>query len=165
MNIRDAKIEDVEHINNIHNQAIAEKFKVSYLTPWTKDRRFEWFKEHNSEEYPIFVAEIDHTVVGFVYVTPYRPERIALKQTAELSCFIDKDHRGKGIGTQLIAHMESQCSKLGIKTLFAIVIDANEASIKLMEKCGYEKWGYLPGVAVFDGTEVGHLYYGKRVVP
>jgi phosphinothricin acetyltransferase len=165
MNIRTAKAEDVEHINNIHNQAIAEKFKVSYLTPWTKDRRFAWFKEHNSEEYPVFIAEIDNTVVGFVYVTPYRPERIALKQTAELSCFIDKDHRGKGIGKQLIAYMESQCHKLGIKTLFAIVIDANEASIKLMEKCGYEKWGYLPGVAIFDGVEAGHLYYGKRVVP
>jgi phosphinothricin acetyltransferase len=61
--------------------------------------------------------------------------------------------------------MESQCYKLGIKTLFAIVIDANEASIKLMEKCGYEKWGHLPGVAIFDGVEAGHLYYGKRVVP
>jgi phosphinothricin acetyltransferase len=164
MNIREAKTEDVEHINNIHNQAIAEKFKVSYLTPWTKDMRLEWFQEHNSEEYPIFVAEIDHAAVGFVYVSPYRPGRIALRQTAELSCFIDKDHRRKGIGKQLIAYMESQCSKLGIKTLFAIVIDANEASVKLMEKCGYKKWGHLPGISIFDGVEVGHLYYGKRVV-
>jgi phosphinothricin acetyltransferase len=54
---------------------------------------------------------------------------------------------------------------LGIKTLFAIILDDNEASVKLIEKCGYEKWGHLPGVAVFDGVEAGHLYYGKRVIP
>jgi phosphinothricin acetyltransferase len=165
MNIRDAKTEDVERINNIHNQSILEKFKVSYFIPWTNDICFEWFKEHNSKEYPIYVAEIDNTVIGFVYINPYRPGRIALKQTAEISCFIDKDYREKGIGKKLIEYMESQCYKLDIKTLFAIIIDNNEDSIKLIEKCGYEKWGHLPKIAIFDNIEVGHLYYGKRIIP
>jgi phosphinothricin acetyltransferase len=165
MNIRDAKTEDVERINNIHNQSILEKFKVAYLTPWTNDNCFEWFKEHNRKEYPIFVAEIDNTVIGFVYINPYRPGRMALKQTAEISCFIDKDYRGKGIGKKLIEYMESQCYELDIKTLFAIIIDNNEASIKSIEKCGYEKWGHLPKIAIFDNMEVGHLYYGKRIIP
>jgi phosphinothricin acetyltransferase len=138
MNIRDAKIGDVEYINTIHNQAIAEKFKVAYLEPWTQERCVEWFKEHTGKEYPVYVAEIDNTVIGFVYVNPYRPGRAALKQTAEISFFVDKDYRGKGIGKKLIAYMESQCCKLGIKTLFAIILDTNAASIKLIEKCGYE---------------------------
>jgi phosphinothricin acetyltransferase len=165
MNIRDAKIEDIEHINNIHNQVILEKFKIAYLAPWTKDRCSQWFKEHNSKEYPIYVAEIDNTVIGFVYINPYRPGRIALKQTAEISYFIDKDYRRKGIGKKLIECMESKCYKLDIKTLFAIIIDTNEASIKLIEKCGYKKWGHLPRIAIFDTIEAGHLYYGKRIIP
>ncbi|MDR1030057.1 MAG: GNAT family N-acetyltransferase [Treponema sp.] len=165
MNIRDAKTEDIEHINNIHNQAIHEKFKVAYLTPWTKENCFEWFKEHNTKEYPIYVAESDNSVIGFVYINPYRPGRTALKQTAEISYFIDAKYRGKGIGKKLIEYMESQCYKLGIKTLFAIIIDNNEASIKLIERCGYKKWGHLPKIAIFDTIEVGHLYYGKRIIP
>jgi phosphinothricin acetyltransferase len=165
MNIRDAKIEDIEHINKVHNNAIREKFKVAYLTPWTKERCFEWFKEHNGKEYPIYVVEIDNAVIGFVYINPYRPGRIALKQTAEISYFIDKDYRGKGIGKELVEYMESQCYKLGIKTLFAIIIDNIEASIKLIEKCGYKKWGHLPKIAIFDNIEIGHLYYGKRIIP
>jgi phosphinothricin acetyltransferase len=164
VNIRDATIEDVEHINNIHNQAIEEKFKVAYLEPWTQEKCVEWFKEHTGKEYPVYVAEIDSRVIGFVYINPYRPGRAALQQTAEISYFVDRDRRGKGVGKQLIEYMESQCSKLGIKTLFAILLDTNVASIKLIEKCGYKKWGHLPGVAVFDGVEAGHLYYGKRVV-
>jgi tRNA pseudouridine32 synthase/23S rRNA pseudouridine746 synthase len=164
MNIRNAKAEDIECINDIHNQAIREKFKVAYSVPWTKERCFEWFKEHNRKEYPVYVAEIDNTVVGFVYINPYRPGRIALKQTAEISYFVDKGYRGKGTGKVLIEYMESKCHKLGIKTLFAVIIDKNEASIKLIEKCGYKKWGHLPGIAVFDNTEAGHLYYGKRII-
>ena len=165
MNIRNAKLEDIGHINDIHNQAISEKFKVAYLTPWTNDMMLEWFKKHDSKEYPIYVAEIDNTVIGFVYIDSYRWGRIALKQTAEISYFVDKNHRGRGVGKKLIEFMESQCNNLGITTLFAIIIDNNEASIKLIEKCGYKKWGHLPEIAIFDNIEVGHLYYGKRIIP
>jgi phosphinothricin acetyltransferase len=161
MTVRDAKAEDVEQINRIHNQAIHEKFKVAYLTPWTEDRCFEWF---DSKACPVYVAEADDRVIGFVSVDPYRPGRAALKQTAEISYFVDRDYRRKGTGKKLIEYMESKCEMLGIKTLFAIIIDTNEASIKLIEKCGYQKWGHLPRIAVFDTMEAGHLYYGKRII-
>jgi phosphinothricin acetyltransferase len=165
MNIRDAKIKDIERINEIHNQVIYEKFKVAYLEPWTKEKTLEWFNEHNIKKYPIYVADIDDTVTGYVYIDPYRPGRVALKQTAEISYFIDKDYRRKGIGGKLIGYMESKCFGLGIKTLFAIIIDNNETSIKLIEKYGYKQWGHLPKIAIIDNIEVGHLYYGKRIIP
>jgi phosphinothricin acetyltransferase len=165
VNIRSAKAGDIERINAIHNQAILEKFKVAYVTPWTKERCFEWFQEHNSKEYPVYVAETNAAVIGFASINPYRPGRRALKQTAEISYFIDQDYRGQGIGKKLVEHMEAQCYKLGIKTLFAIIIDHNVASIKLIEKCGYQKWGHLPKIAIFDHVEAGHVYYGKRIIP
>jgi phosphinothricin acetyltransferase len=163
MNIRNAKLEDIDRINDIHNQAINEKFKVAYLASWTNDMMLEWFKEHDGKEYPVCVAEIDNTVIGFVYSSAYRPGRTALKQTAEISYFVDKNYRGRGVGKRMIEFMESRCNNLGIKTLFAIIIDTNEASIKLIEKCGYKRWGHLPKIAVFDTIEAGHLYYGKRI--
>jgi L-amino acid N-acyltransferase YncA len=46
------------------------------------------------------------------------------------------------------------CLALQIKHLFAIVLEDNQASIRLLEKMGFEKWGYLPRVADFDGKEV-----------
>ena len=165
MNIRDAKIEDINRMNTIHNQAINEKFKVAYLSPWTNDMMLEWLKKHDNKKYPVYVAEIDNTVIGFVYTDSYRPGRLALEQTAEISYYVDFKYRGMGIGKKLIEFMESQCKNLGIKTLFAIIIDNNEASIKLIEKCGYKKWGHLPEIAIIDNIEVGHLYYGKRIIP
>ena len=165
MDIRNAKLEDIDRINDIHNQAINEKFKVAYLTSRTNDMMLEWFRKHDGKGHPVYVAEIDNTVIGFAYIDSYRPGRAALKQTAEISYFVDKNYRGMGAGKKLIEFVESQCNNFGIKTLFAIIIDTNEASIKLIEKCGYKKWGHLPKIAIFDNTEVGHLYYGKRIIP
>ena len=53
--------------------------------------------------------------------------------------------------------------KLGYKTIFAIILDKNEASIKLLEKFGFEKWGHMPDVANFNGEECGHIYLGYRL--
>jgi phosphinothricin acetyltransferase len=63
----------------------------------------------------------------------------------------------------LTEHTLAACPSLQIRHLFAIVLENNEASIRLLEKMDFERWGYLPKVADFDGKEVGHLYYGRHV--
>jgi len=63
----------------------------------------------------------------------------------------------------LIRYAIAACPRLRIKNLFAIVLEANEASRRLLEKMGFEQWASLPRVADFDGTEMGQVYYGKRV--
>ncbi|MCL2412603.1 MAG: N-acetyltransferase family protein [Bacteroidales bacterium] len=163
MVIRKADTKDLERINEIFNQAILDKFQVADLTQWTIEKRQQWFDERNHEEYPIYVAEIDDIVVGYANINPYRPGRMAVRQTAEISCFIDKNCRASGIGKTLMNFLEPESAKIGIKTLFAIIIDNNDASIKLVEKLGYEKWGHMPNVAVFENVEAGHVYYGKRI--
>ena len=47
--------------------------------------------------------------------------------------------------------------------LFAIVWEGNQASLRLLEKMGFEQWGHLSKVADFDGKEVGHLYFGLHL--
>jgi phosphinothricin acetyltransferase len=63
----------------------------------------------------------------------------------------------------LIEHALTACPVLQIRHLFAIVLEGNQASLKLLEKMGFEQWGYLPRVANFDDNEVGHFYYGRHV--
>jgi len=49
------------------------------------------------------------------------------------------------------------------KNLFAITLEHNAGSIKLLEKKGFERLGFMPGVAEFAGKLSRHLYYGKKV--
>lgn len=86
-----------------------------------------------------------------------------MQQTAEISIYVHNNFQGQGVGSKLLQHAETDCVRLGIQTLFAIIIDTNVNSIRIMEKHGYEKWGHLPRIAKFGGIEVGHVYYGKRL--
>jgi phosphinothricin acetyltransferase len=125
--------------------------------------RVSWFKEHRPDAYPIFVAHVDGQVAGWCSLSAYRPGRAALRFTAEISYYIATARHGQGLGTALIQHALAACPGLKIRHLFAIVLEGNQRSIGLLQKMGFEQWGYLPRVADFDGIEVGHVYYGRHV--
>lgn len=163
VNIRTAKREDLKAIVEIYNQAVAAGQKTAHRRRVAVEDRVDWFESHTPDTYPIFVAAVDGRVVGYLTISAYRPGRMALRYTAEVSYFVHFKHHRKGIASNLLQHAIDSCPKLKIKTLFAILIDSNETSIRLLEKFGFEKWGYMPRVAEFDGAEFGHVYYGLRV--
>ncbi len=161
--IRLAQIDDLPAIVEIYNQAIPSKQSTADTQPVQVEDRMMWFAEHRPDEYPIFVADVDGQVAGWCSLSPYRPGRAALRSTAEISYYIAPAYHRQGIGTALIEHALAACPALQIKHLFAIVLEGNQASLKLLQKMGFGQWGYLPRVANFDGKEVGHLYYGRHV--
>ncbi len=93
----------------------------------------------------------------------YRPGRLALRYTAEISYYVHDSHRRQGVASALLSHALDRCGELGIKSLFALLLEVNTASVALLEKFGFERWGLMPGVAEVDGEECGHLIYGRRV--
>ncbi len=163
MNIRIAKIEDLGAIIDIYNQAIIANHKTADITPVTINDRRRWFEDHPPDKFPILVAENSDLIVGYLTISAYRPGRMALRYTAEVSYFIHFDYHQQGIASSLLQHAIGMCPSLQIKTLFAIVIDTNTASISLLKKFGFKKWGHMPRIAEFNGIEVGHLYYGLRI--
>ena len=163
MVVRIAKPNDLEALVEIYNQAIAVGQKTADTNPFTVADRRQWFKEHTPEKYPIWVAEQDNKAIGYLTISPYRRGRMAVRYTAELSYYIHFDHHRQGVASRLLQHAIQRCPELEIKTLFAVIIDSNLPSIHLMEKFGFEKWGYMPGVSDFDGVEYGHYYYGLKI--
>jgi phosphinothricin acetyltransferase len=163
MNIRIARDEDLEAIVDIYNQAISAGQKTADTTPVLIQNRKEWFKEHIPDKYPILVAERDDSVIGYLTISAYRPGRMAFRHTAEVSYYIHFDHHRQGVASSLLQHTIGKCPSLRIKTLIAILIDSNDASIRLLEKYGFEKWGQLPRIVEFDEIEFDHLYYGLKI--
>jgi L-amino acid N-acyltransferase YncA len=163
MRIRSAQLEDLAGIVDIYNQSIPSQQSTGDTEPLRVEDRVPWFREHRPDEHPIFVADVDGGVVGWCSLSAYRPGRGALRFTAEISYYIASAHQGQGIGTALVEYAIEACPALQIRHLFAIVLEGNRASLKLLEKMGFAQWGYLPRVANFDGREVGHFYYGRHV--
>lgn len=161
--IRIAHLNDLETIVKIYNQAISAGQKTADIKPVAINDRKDWFLSHTPDEHPIFVAELNGLVIGWLSFSSYRSGRGALRYTQEVSYYIDFNYHGQGTASKLMQHAVGLCPQLGIKTLFAILLDGNLGSIGLLEKYHFEKWGEMPRVADFDGVEVGHLYYGRRI--
>ena len=162
--IRIAGISDLPKIVAVYNQAVPTRRSTANTIPWTFEGRKTWFEEHDPDKHPIFVAEVDDQVAGWCSLSVYRPGRLALRFTAEISYYVDNSYQNQGVGSALVSRAINACPTLGIKNLIAVLIDRNIASQKLLEKLGFQQWGYLPRVLDFDGREYGEFYYGKRVL-
>jgi len=162
MMIRFATQIDLYRIVAIYNQAISFHNATADTVPFTAEQRLEWFESHHPDSYPIYIYEDSTEVLGWLSISPYRL-RPALSRTAEVSYYVDYAQHGKGIGSALMRHALDDVPRLGKKVYLAILLEWNTRSIHLLENFGFEKWGYLPEVAEFDGRLCGQFYYGRRV--
>ncbi|DAC72826.1 MAG TPA: N-acetyltransferase [Thermoplasmata archaeon] len=163
ISIRYALEKDLQEIVDIHNQAIRSKASTGFVHEFSVEGRKEWFLGHAKERYPLFVAEEDGKVVGWISISPYRIGRDAFKKTVEVDYYIHDDFKRKGIGNELLRHMLSKANDLGYRTICAILLDKNIASIRLLEKNGFKIWGLIPEAAELNGNLIGHVYYGKKI--
>ncbi len=152
-----------EAIVQIYNQAVRAGMQTADEQEVTVDEKIAWLQQHDGEHYCIYVAIENDKVVGYFALSPYRHGRAAFYHTAEISYYLDSQYQGRGIGTELIEHALSQCSMLGIENLVAILLSCNKASIALLEKFGFERWGLMPGIAKLKTDTVDHYYYGLKL--
>ena len=162
--IRIAQPVDLESIVSIYNFSVRSGFETADTRELQWPKRISWFKSHDRENYPIFVYEEDGVITGWISISPYRAGRQALRYTVEISYYVHPDFKRKGIGSQLILHAISEARQRKYKSVFAIILDRNEASIQLLVKHGFSQWGHLPNIADFNGKECGQVYYGLRLV-
>ena len=161
--IRMADRKDLEAIVQIYNMAVHAQFETADTSAVSVNSRLGWFSAHSPAAYPIYVYEVDGTVVGWISLSPYREGRNALRYTIEISYYVHQDFKRQNIGSKLIEKAIAEASSLNYKTIFAIILDKNEASIFLLLKYGFQKWGHMPNIANFDGVECGHVFYGLRL--
>jgi phosphinothricin acetyltransferase len=163
LSISIAELADLPAIVSIYNQAVPTHRSTANITPVTVKGRRTWFLEHEPNKHLIFIAKVDDQIVGWCSLSMYRPGRMALRFTAEISGYVDNAYQHQGVGRTLIHHALEACPSLRIKNLVAVIIDRNDDYRRLLEKMGFQEWGHLPRVLDFDGQEFGEYYYGKRI--
>jgi len=160
--IRKAIIADLPRLTAIYNQAIHARQTADTIPVTVMDRQ-SWFDNHQVTNYPLFVIEKAGVVCGYSTLSQYRGGRAALRYAVEISYYLDKAYQRQGLGSILLNHALITAKDLGFKHAFAILLDTNLPSIRLLEKFDFEKWGHLPNIAEIDGNICGHFYYGKHL--
>lgn len=117
--IRDAGIDDAANILKIYAYYV-ENTAITFelTTPTLEDFTNRIIR--TIENYPYLVAEIDKKIVGYAYAGSF-VGREAYKYSAELTIYLDKDFRGRGIGKKLYSELENRLQTAEIKNLYACV--------------------------------------------
>ena len=163
MIIRLATEEDLPAINAIYNQAVMQRFCTAHLAPVDLEYRRAWFSDHPRERYPVSISQDNEKLTGWVSLGAYRADRQALAHVGEVSYYVDRDCRGKGLGSLLLHHAVHVAPACGLSILVAILLDKNPESISLLRKFGFSLWGSMPGIASIGEETADHLYYGLKL--
>ena len=139
MEIRPATIDDAEAIRSIYNAEVTGSVHVFDLVPRTLAEQQAWLADH-AGAHPAIVAVDDGTVAGFGSLSPFRP-RPAYSTSVEDSIYVHADHRGQGVGKQLLTELVRLAGDFGFHAVFGRIVGHNEVSIAVHTACGFEMVG------------------------
>ena len=98
----------------------------------------EWDASHRPD--CRFVARVEGSVLGWVALSPVSG-RCVYGGVAEISVFVARDARGRGIGGALLRAVIAASEASGIWTLQAGILPENAASLRLHEAHGFRRVG------------------------
>lgn len=163
MIIRPATPKDMPRLLDIYNYEVLNGTSTFDLHPKTMDERMEWFHEHNIDNHPLIVAEIDGRAAGYASLSAYRPKE-AYAATVELSVYIDPAYRRQGVARCLIEEILAIArAREDIHTVISVITDGNAASVKLHEEFGFVYCGKLEEVGKKFGKMLGTVSYQLMV--
>ena len=135
---------------DIYNEAILHTTATFDTEVKDMEDRKAWLAEHNGR-YVIYVDVEDGKVAGYASLSRYR-DRKAFDPAVEISIYVHKDYRGRGIGRSLMENVlayAAECEE--IDTVISLITSENAASIHLHEAYGFEYCGQIKNA----GTKFG----------
>lgn len=163
MNIRIAEEKDLQAMLDIYNYEVTNGVATLDLQEKTLEERRAWFEEHNVENHPLYVADVDGCVAGYVSLSKYR-EKEAYKSCVELSIYVSPDYRKQGIATELMGFIIDVAKKDDrTHNVVSVITSGNVASQKLHSKFGFTFCGMIPEVGMKFGKYQGIDNYSLMV--
>lgn len=154
--IRSATEADLPAINAIYNHYVVSSTCTYQEEPETVEGRQLWFKQHGPK-HPVIVAEIDGRVVGWGSLSPYH-SRCAYRNTVENSVYVDHEHRGRGLGAQLLAELITRAQSLGHRAIIAAIDSDQAASVALHTKFKFQPVGRFKEIGYKFGRWLDVIY-------
>lgn len=143
----------MEALLSIYNYEVVNGTATFDLEPKTMEERMVWFREHNVDNHPLIVAEMNGRAVGYASLSGYR-EKEAYAATVELSIYVDPAYRRRGVARTLMQSILDEAGRRqDIHTVISVITGGNEASIKLHKEFGFIHCGTMREV----GEKFGRL--------
>lgn len=143
--IRAARESDLTQIAAIWNHEVLGTDATTDTEPRSLISQREWLARH-TERYPVVVAlapgdrEPSDTVLAYGSLSPYRATP-AFARTVEDSVYVERSHRGTGLGGLILAELIRRARALEHHSILARITAKNSASLRLHARHGFQLVG------------------------
>lgn len=150
--------DDAAALQAIYAPYVETSITFEYVAPSVEE-----FRRRIEERiciYPYIVVEEDGVPMGYAYASRLF-SRPAYAWAVELSVYLSRDCRGRGLGRALYARMLSLLELQGIRSAHGKVTEPNEASDKLHRAMGFRCVGIMDNVGFKLGKWRDVSHYEK----
>nr|WP_227420705.1 GNAT family N-acetyltransferase [Roseitranquillus sediminis] len=157
MTIRLARPADAASVAAIWNPLIRETTITFNAAEHAEDALAAMIGERAQGACAFLVADIDGEVAGFATYAQFRAG-IGYRHTMEHTIHLAPSARGRGLGRQLMAALETHAAERGVHSLIAGVSAENPGGRAFHVALGYDEIAVLPEVGRKFGRWIGlHL--------
>lgn len=143
----------------IFNEAIVNSTALYDYKPRTPQNMVAWFDAKQSGGFPVIGMEDGSgKLMGFGSYGTFRAWP-AYKYTVEHSVYVEKDHRGQGLGRVLMQELIAAARRADLHAMIGGIDAANHGSIALHERLGFKHVGTLPQVGFKFGRWLDLAFY------
>jgi L-amino acid N-acyltransferase YncA len=147
LRVRRASPSDAAAVVAIYNEGIAER-QATFETEARRPR--DVIGQLTSSSHPALVAEVGGEVVGWAWTARYS-EREAYAGVADCSVYVRAAARGRRVGTRLTQNLATEAELRGFHKLLGKLFATNEASVRLVRRCGFREVGVHRAHGRLDG--------------
>lgn len=155
VSIRAATPDDAAAICTIYNQGIEDRIATLETLRRTPEERRQWMAAR-APRHPVVVAVTSGQVVGWGSLNAFNP-RPAYDHVVDLSVYVQRGWRGRGVGRVLLQHLLAMAKALGYHKMVLATFPYNEAGVSLYRKMGFAPVGVYREQGQLDGRWVDVL--------
>jgi phosphinothricin acetyltransferase len=158
---RPASVEDLESIRAIYNEGIEDRVATLDEMPKSEDDIRRWFGEHEGR-YAVVVAEEGDAIVGWASLNRYS-HRCAYDGVADVSIYVRRNWRGRGVGRQLLTELERAAARNDFHKMVLFALASNDAGLRLYQGRGFREVGVFREQGKLDGRYVDVIAMEKLI--
>ncbi|MBB6215048.1 phosphinothricin acetyltransferase [Anaerosolibacter carboniphilus] len=147
---RFATTDDVPAIREIYNQGIEDRIATLETRLRTDEDMKEWLLNRSDQHKVLIVQDDTETIHGWASLNVFN-SRCCYSGVVDISVYIRRDMRGKGLGKILLQNLIGVAKEQGFHKLVLSTFKFNEAGQHLYKSVGFREVGTYIQQGILDG--------------
>jgi L-amino acid N-acyltransferase YncA len=158
--VRDATRADAASIAHIYNQGIEDRVATLETQLRTAEEREQWMLARGPRHPVLVVDDATGVVLGWASLNSFNP-RPAYDHVVDISVYVAREHRGRGIGDTMLTALEERARALGYHKMVLAAFPTNAPGMRLYERHGFLTVGIYHEQGMLDGRWVDVIVMEK----